>query len=114
MAAPVYSNRLILEQGFGSGSPVPVLTCPDGYVTVIVCVNYVWGVNAGQVYATLQQQTTGAKFAACQSGIEGTLDYFNVILEGRWVFAAGEVVTLSGDGLSEFDCFASGYLLTTP
>ena len=64
MAAPVYSNRLILEQGFGSGTPVPVLTCPEGYVTVIVCVNYVWGVNAGQVYATLQQQTTGAKFAA--------------------------------------------------
>ena len=112
MTVPVYSTRLILEAGLTA--PVDALTCPAGFVTVITSVNWVTGLNATQAYAYLVHATTGAKFAAVQTDPAGSTDYFNQMIEGRWVLAAGEVVQAWTDGASAWDVFASGYLLTLP
>jgi hypothetical protein len=108
----VYSARLILISSLSSITDL--LTCPDGYVTVINTVDWTTGVNAGQAWASLVHVSTGARFAAVQTAVEGSTDYFSQTIEGRWVFSAGEVIAGETDGVSEWDCFASGYLLTLP
>jgi hypothetical protein len=109
--ADVYSTQLIAAQGIGF-VPVLVFTAPPGYRTVFTTISAVTGVNAPDTYWALTHGPSGAKIAGA-SHLDGTTDWTNDLLAGRWVLNEGETLTFASDG-SAWDLFCSGFLLVLP
>jgi hypothetical protein len=107
----VRTEQLVAHADIGF-EPVVVLTAAAGVLTVITCISAVTGNNALIAYWNLLHAPSGAKLAGAFH-TEGTLDWTQDLLTGRWALEPGDTLTFTSDG-SAWDLFITGFTLTLP